>query len=111
MRTGVVEHAVEGEGHLLIRFWLGGQEPSLVQHVDLQCVDLLLQFRLELTLEVAQARLGGEDILEARAAPERSSVVWMPQHAQHLVTGDVPLSPVDAQQVHTDRMKGHLSLG
>ena len=35
----------------------------------------------------------------------------MPQDAQHLVTGEVPLSPIEAQQVHAHRVKGHLPLG
>jgi hypothetical protein len=33
------------------------------------------------------------------------------QDAQHLVTGEVSLSPVEAQQIHTHGVKGHLPLG
>ncbi len=35
----------------------------------------------------------------------------MAQDAQHFVAGEVPLSPVEAQQIHAHRVKGNLSLG
>jgi hypothetical protein len=90
---------------------LEGQQTSLIQHVDLESIDPHLEFRCELLLKVAQTGLGGEIILKSGTAPQGLAVHWMAQDAQHLVTGEVSLSLVEAQQVHAHRMKGHLPLG
>ncbi|NIV28147.1 MAG: hypothetical protein GWN58_01170, partial [Anaerolineae bacterium] len=52
--TGFVEHAVEGKGCFPWHIWLEGQETGLVERIQQERIDFLLQFRGELTLEVAQ---------------------------------------------------------
>ncbi len=49
-----MEHAVEGKGCFPWHIWLEGQETGLVERIQQERIDFLLQFRGELTLEVAQ---------------------------------------------------------
>jgi hypothetical protein len=76
-RTGFMEHAVEGQRHLFLLIWSGGQEAGQIQKVEEKSVDLQLQFWADLAFEIAEARFRGNLLFEAQPATQLLAVLTL----------------------------------